>query len=87
MATAEVPTVETALRSSDWKVVIAQVVVTPSAMELYLKLSWSDKVNVDLLYGLKPLIDQDGDVHFDVISAQLGDYPLPPSPVRKRFQG
>lgn len=72
-------TVETALRSSNWKVVIAQTVVTPSAMELYLKVTWSNYINVDLLFSFKPFIDQDGDVQFDIISAQLGDYPLPPS--------
>lgn len=72
-------TVETALRSSNWKVVIAQTVVTPSAIELYLKVTWSNYINVDLLFSFKPFIDQDGDVQFDVISAQLGDYPLPPS--------
>ena len=72
-------TVETALRSSKWKVEIAQTVVTPSAMELYLKVTWSSYVNVDLLFSFKPVVDQDGDVQFDVISVRLGDYPLPPS--------
>lgn len=72
-------TVEKAMRSPNWKVVIAQTVVTPSAMELYLKVTWSSYINVDLLFSFKPFIDQGGNVQFDVISAQLGDYPLPPS--------
>jgi hypothetical protein len=69
--------VGTALREQTWKMPVAQVVVTPEHLELLLKLQWGWHGNLDLLLGFVPKVDEQGALHFEIKSAQIGDYGIP----------
>ncbi|MFA6160555.1 MAG: hypothetical protein WC766_00055 [Patescibacteria group bacterium] len=68
-----------ALRNSLWEVNLEQIAVTPDYLEVFLKLKWQNTLNFDLLFKLKPKVDENGAIGFDVLEARLGDFAMPTS--------
>ena len=54
----------------------SQVAILPTGMELFLKLRWS-LGRIDLLLQVKPVLQTDGSVKFEPVSAKLGMVNLP----------
>ncbi|MFA6100033.1 MAG: hypothetical protein WC750_04110 [Patescibacteria group bacterium] len=67
------------LRNGNWKVELVQLAVNPDYMELYIKLAWRETGNLDMLFRFKPLLDERGNIRFDLLETRVGDYRLPTS--------
>jgi hypothetical protein len=70
---------EQGLRGEAWDLDLIQVAVTPEYMELYTKLEWRKMGNLDLLARFKPILDEKGNVHFEILETKIGDIKLPVS--------
>lgn len=67
------------LRNESWKIDLVQLAVNPDCMELYLKLTWREIGNLDMLFRFKPVWDERGNIRFDILETRVGDYKLPVS--------
>lgn len=67
------------LRNGNWKVEVVQLAVNPDYMELYIKLTWRETGNLDMLFRFKPVLDERGNIRFDLLETRVGDYSLPTS--------